>query len=60
MPSSPTLTYHEVPSQHQGHDFCFRRCIAVVITGQLPTPPPAGPCTRLPVVARAEHAVQAE
>ena len=53
-------THHEVPAQHQGHNLRLRRRIAIVITGQVSAAPPARPATRLPVVARAEHAVEAE
>lgn len=52
--------HHEVPAKHQGHDLRLRRCVAIVVTGQVPTAPLAGPPARLSVVAWAEHAVEAE
>lgn len=52
--------HHEVPAQHQRHDLRLGRRVAVVVTRQLPAPPPAGPAPGLPVVARAEHAVETE
>lgn len=59
-PRRPRRPHHEVPAQHQGHDLRLGRRVAVVVTRQVPTAPPAGPPARLPVVARAEHAVEAE
>lgn len=56
----PAHTHHEVPAQHQGHNLRLGRRVAIVVAGQLPPPPPAGPRAGLPVVARAEHTVQAE
>lgn len=55
-----TRTHHEVPTQHQGHDLRLGGRIAVVVTGQVSAAPPARPAALLPVVARAEHTVQAE
>lgn len=59
-PRRPRRPHHEVPAQHQGHDLRLGRRVAVVVTRQVPTAPPAGPPARLPVVARAEHTVEAE
>lgn len=59
-PGPAPRTHHEVPAQHQRHNLRLGRRVAVVVAGQLAAPPPAGPAAGLPVVARAEHAVEAE
>jgi len=41
------LDVHEVPAQHQRRDLGLGRRVAVVVTGQLPAPPPAGPLSAL-------------
>lgn len=59
-PRHPRHTHHEVPTQHQGHNLRLRWRVAVVVTRQVSAAPPARPTTWLPIVAWAEHAVQAE
>lgn len=56
----PAHTHHEVPAQHQGHNLPVSEARSHSRRRAAPPPPPAGPRAGLPVVARAEHTVQAE
>lgn len=56
----PRPTYHEVTPEDQGDDLGLRWGIAVVVTGQVPSLPPAVREPVLPVVFGAEHSIQAE
>lgn len=56
----PAHTHHEAPAQHQGAQSPSREARSHSRHRAAPSPPPAGPRAGLPVVARAEHTVQAE
>lgn len=60
LPTRASAAHHEVATQHQRQDLRLRRRVAIVVAGQLPTPPSTGAGARLSVVARAEHAVETE